>query len=418
MPVPGWEQVALTFREPPRGFSASERRAFEEGWRALTLDDLQTAHRQFESLARKKRDAASVDAALGYLELRQGDWASAEEHFFGAIRKEPRSTAALAGLAQAALATNRDPVSLERLQALERVAPDHPVVVRYLPPLKLRLAELKLQQARRLREQQSYREAAALYKEALAVAPEASGLQAEVAEVELLSGDAEAAVRLAAIALETEGANGSLLALYGDALIALGRLEPAVEAYTQARALLPGDSAVAERLSRARAELERQSMPPEYFAIEKAERLTREQLAALLAVKLHDTLQSAPRRANVIATDFSGSWARDYIQQVVAVGLLNVFPNHTFQPQAFVRRSELAVAFRAALETLSPPPAAPPEPTLADVPRDHVNYEAVAQAVALGLLPVDTSDRFEPLRFVSGQEAIEAVDALSRRVTP
>jgi hypothetical protein len=38
--------------------------------------------------------------------------------------------------------------------------------------------------------------------------------------------------------------------------------------------------------------------------------------------------------------------------------------------------------------------------------------------ISLGLLPIDDDGRFEPLRLVTGTEAVAAVDALSKRVNP
>jgi len=424
VPVPAWELSGQVFREAPAELSPSDRRAFEQGWRALMLDDLKIASERFERLSQNRRAVPAVESALGYVELRQGNVASAEKRFARALQSEPRSVAALVGLSQTALSAGREELAFERLRALENVSPSNALVARYLPPLRLRLAESKLQEARRLRQARSYREASAKYNEAFTITPEATGLDAEVAEVELMAGEADRAAQYAKRALETEGGNGSLWALYGDSLKAQGQLTPAVEAYAKARTLLPSDAGIQERFAQARAELDRETVPPEYLSIADSERLTREQLAALLAVKLHDALSSAPRRTNVIATDANSSWARDYIQSAVAAGLLDVFPNHTFQPRAYVRKGELALALQAALAAFGSSKThvigtSEPDPLMiADVPRDHVTYTAVAQAVTLGLLPVDTMDRFEPLRFVSGQEGVEAVDALSRKVTP
>ncbi len=416
-PVPGWDQVSRTAPRVPTGLSASEARRFEQGWRALVVDDLKGAARNLEPLGRKHRNLAEVDAALGYLELRLGNFAAAERHFGVALARTPGLVSARAGAAQVALATGQDEKGFERLTALSDVAPEHALVASYLPPLRLRLAEARIQEARRLRAAKSYREAAEKYRQALEIAPQVSGFHSEVAEVELAGGEVERAAEHAAQAVAAEPGNGSLHVLYGDTLRAQGDLGPAVEAYGRARALLPEDRSVAEKLEEARVELERQSLPAEYFRIEESERIAREQLAALLHVKLRPGLPRSSRRTNVIATDISGSWARDFIRDTVAAGFLSVYPNHTFQPQAFVRRSELATALAATLSAIAPTLAGEgSSPAVADVAPDNLNYPAVALAVSLGLLPADASGRFDPSRFVSGSEAIEAVDALSRRV--
>lgn len=419
VPVPGWDQVPRSAPRAPGGLSASETRRFEQGWRAILMDDLKSAARNLEPLGRKHRELAEVNAALGYLDLRLGNFASAERRFAVALARSPSLVAARAGAAQAALASGQDKRSFERLLALAEAEPDHALVSAYLGPLRLRLAESILQEARRLRAARHYPEAAEKYRQALAVAPEASGLHAEVAEVELAGGELERAAEHAARAVRAEPENGMLHVLHGDALAALGQISQAVEAYSRANSLLPEDRSLAQKLAAARAELERQSLPPEYFEIADAERIAREQLAALMYVKLRPGLERSSRRTNVIATDIGGSWARDFIRDIVAAGFLDVYPNHTFQPRAFVRRGELAVALAATLGAIAPTLAEPAAvPAVVDVPADNLNFPAVALAVSLGLLPTDHSGRFDPSRFVSGPEAIEAVDALSRRVLP
>lgn len=418
-PVPGWDQVSGSSPRIPAGLSASEARRFEQGWRALVVDDLKGAARNLEPLGRKHRDLAEVDTALGYLELRLGSLAVAERRFAAALARSPSLDSARAGAAQVALATGQEERAFERLKALAEVAPGHPLVVSYLAPVRLHLAESKLQEARRLRASDRFREAAERYRQALEVAPQVSGFHAEVAEAELAGGEAERAREHAAQAIASESGNGSLYVLYGDALRAAGELSQAVEAYSRARALLPEDRSLAQRLEEARVELERQSLPTEYFQIAESERIAREQLAALLYVKLRPSLERSLRRGNVIATDIGGSWARDFIRDSVAAGFLEVYPNHTFQPHAYVRRSELAAALAATLGAIAPTLAGEVgTPAVVDVPPDNLNYPAVALAVSLGLLTADASGRFEPSRFVTGSEAIEAVDALSRRVLP
>jgi tetratricopeptide (TPR) repeat protein len=280
--------------------------------------------------------------------------------------------------------------------------------------------ETKLQEARSLKSERRYSEAADVYREALRIAPTVGGLYAEAAEVELLSGDPEKAAEHAEKALELEPASVDLFRLRGDALRAAGDIELAVEAYEKARGLRPEDASLAALVDEVRRELERESLPSEYLAISRTERVTREQLAALLFIRLRSVVENAEKRVPFIATDVADSWAREFIRQVVATEILDVFPNHTFQPQAFVRRGDLAVALTALWDSA---PATQnvdslPEPAIQDVSPENLNYRSLALVVSLDLLPLEDGGRFEPLRFVDGQEAVDAVDALAKRMTP
>ncbi len=418
--VPGWEFVRGEFREPPPELSSGDRRNFEKGWSALIEDDLAGAAGELEKLGRRYPESAGVDSALGYFELRLGERRNAEVLFTAALMKQPTLAPAQAGSFLVALADGREEVAFERLRLLKKDHPGHSLVGRYLSGMQLKLAESKLQSARSLRNEGQNKEAAEKYREALRIAPESGGLYAEAAEVELAAGEPEAAVAHVAKALEIEPENVNLHRLQGDALRAMGELEEALEAYGKARFLRPGDGSLAALYERARRELERVTLPPEFSAIASAPRLTREQLAALLFVKLRSVLGSGPSRVNVIATDIGDSWAEVFIRQMVASEILDVFPNHTFQPQDFVRRSELANALAASINALSPDQAndSATTPVIRDVSPENLNYRSVSMCISLGLLPIDDDGRFEPLRLVTGTEAVAAVDALSKRVNP
>jgi hypothetical protein len=59
-----------------------------------------------------------------------------------------------------------------------------------------------------------------------------------------------------------------------------------------------------------------------------------------------------------------------------------------------------------------------PEPIIQDVSSENLNYRSVALVVSLELIPLEEGRRFEPLRFVNGKEAVDAVDALAKRMIP
>jgi tetratricopeptide (TPR) repeat protein len=355
---------------------------------------------------------------VGFLKLRLGNRREAESRFAAALKSAPTLSAAQAGWALTALAEGREDEAFDRLLVLEREHPEHSLVRDYLPDLQLKLAESKLQSARSFRREKRYTEAAEEYREALRIAPAVGGLYAEAAEVELLAGEPEQAADHAKKALEFEPENVRLYRLRGDALRAAGALELAFEAYQNARELRPEDPSLTALVEEMRRELEREILPPEYLEISRSERVTREQLAALLFIQFRSVIEDAGEDTQIIATDIADSWAREFIRQVVAAEMLDVFSNHTFQPQAFVRRGDLAVALKAVADAADSnlDVYSHPEPRIRDVSPENLNYRSVALVVALELLPLDEEGRFEPLRFVSGREAVDAVEALARRM--
>jgi hypothetical protein len=130
---------------------------------------------------------------------------------------------------------------------------------------------------------------------------------------------------------------------------------------------------------------------------------------------------AAPKVAEVI-TDVSGHWAESWIAAAVHAGVIELFPNHTFQPDSALRRIDLA---RAAGRLLRLSAAARPDvraalaarPRIADIGARHPNYQAAAASVAAGLVPL-RGERFEGARVVSGAEAQEAVERLRTLLAP
>jgi hypothetical protein len=157
------------------------------------------------------------------------------------------------------------------------------------------------------------------------------------------------------------------------------------------------------------------SMPEEYRRIADAPRVTRAELAALLSVRVRALGRVAPGEPRV-AVDIGGSWAREHVARVLALGIMEPYPNHTFQPGAVVRRVDLARAASRALDRLGVPRAGAPAP--ADMSRSHLDYEVVERALGAGLMGLGASGAFEPWRPVSGREAIEVVDGVERLASP
>jgi endo-1,4-beta-xylanase len=126
-------------------------------------------------------------------------------------------------------------------------------------------------------------------------------------------------------------------------------------------------------------------------------------------------LAAAKTRSSAVATDVRGHWASRWIVDVIRAGVMDVFPNHTFQPAAVVRRSDLAQAVSRilALTGVNPSQADWNRVTMADVGVSHLGYEDISAAVAAGVLSLDAG-AFHPSRPVTGREAADAIGRLER----
>jgi hypothetical protein len=160
-------------------------------------------------------------------------------------------------------------------------------------------------------------------------------------------------------------------------------------------------------------------MPAEYRDIDAAPTVTRGQLAALIAVRL-DRVVSQSRRVNaVVMTDTRGHWASAYILAVARAGLMEVYANHTFQPDAVVRRGDLAQAASRVLELIASGNATRAAAwanartrKFPDVGPRHLSYPAVSLVVEAGVMTTLEDGSFRLAQPVTGADAVAAVTKL------
>jgi tetratricopeptide (TPR) repeat protein len=421
--VPDWDVVERMGLKAPSDLPESEQTTFDRGWKSLQTDRLDVAASDIESLASRYERSAEVATAAAFLDMRLGKPSDAERKFQTALRLEPDLGAAQSGYFLVALQSGNEERAFERLLRLEESFPQHDLVDRHAATLRVNVAESRLVSARAKMRERKYGEAAAEYLRALEVAPQAGALYLEAAEAELEAGYPDRAVVHALRATELEPTNPDAHRVLGEACYRNEDLAGAARALASASALRPDDVALRSRLEAVERSLRETTLPAEYEEIREAGRLTREQLAALLYVDLRDAFDASTTRSQVIATDVAERWASQYILRTVGAGVLDVYPNHTFQPTAFVNRLDLATALSRALENLAPEAydaarGSSGGQEFADLARQNPGYDAAALSVSLGLLAPGDGGAFEPWRIVTGPEAASAVAALRAHMTP
>jgi tetratricopeptide (TPR) repeat protein len=257
-----------------------------------------------------------------------------------------------------------------------------------------------------------------MYDRTIAVSPDSPFLYRELANVEKREGNLAQALEHAQKAATLNPAEPRNFVTIAEIYEAQEDYAKAVEAYTTAAALEAND-AVDAKIEELRERAAFAAMPEEYKSIETAPTVTRAQLAALFGVRLDDLLKRAPRANAVVITDTRGSWAAPWILSVARTGLMEVYPNHTFQPNAIVRRGDLAQASSRALALLAagnPKLAAAirnPRGRFPDVPPGHLSYQAAAVAVESGVMTPTADGTFQLARPITGAEATAALSKLA-----
>jgi tetratricopeptide (TPR) repeat protein len=385
-------------------------------WQVLQAGDARSAERDFTAILKQSPAFFPAEAGLGYTALARKDAQAALAHFDKALARSAAYAPALAGRGEALLALGRTDAAADAFQRALAADPGLTALNSRVDVLKFRSVQQNIENARKAAEAGKLDDARRGYLAAIAASPESAFLYRELAAIEHKSGDNPSALAHARQAVNLDPSDARALMLIAEVLEADGEWVKAADAYAAANAAEPADATAAKaRQMREQAAFE--AMPEEYRSIESSPAITRAQLAALLGTRLGDVLRRGEARP-VVVTDVRANWAAPWIQAVTRAGVMEPFPNHTFQPDATVHRGDLAQAISrvlALIATANPALAArwrDPRPTFADVGPAHLQYPSAARAVSAGVMTPLEGDTFQLTRPVAGSEARDAVSKL------
>jgi predicted negative regulator of RcsB-dependent stress response len=385
------------------------------GWDALQAGDLRQAERRFGSALRDSPDFFPSEAALGYVALARKDNRAAIDHFSRALSREPAYVPALVGRGEALLASGRPEEAIASFEAAVAADPSLEGYRDRVAALRFKLVEQTIASARGEAAEGRLDAARDRYRQAIDASPESAFLYRELALVEQRAGRFDSALEAARRAADLDKADPRPLVTIGEVHEARGDFEAAARAYEQAAAIEPGPE-IAARIEGVRDRAALAVLPASYRAIETAGAVTRGDVAALIGVRLDQLVAKAGRSSAVVMTDTRRHWAASWILAVARAGIMPVYPNHTFQPDATVTRGDLADALARALEVIAirDPKAGrgwrEAKPAFADLSPGHPSYAAAALAVSAGALAPLEGNTFQVSRPVTGAEAVAAVE--------
>jgi tetratricopeptide (TPR) repeat protein len=397
--------------------SATLAERHQAGWQWLQAGDVRAAERQFAAVLKESPRFYPAEAGLGYAALARKDFKASAAHFDRALAVDAKYTPALVGRGEALLALGDAAGALGSFEAAVAADPNLGALRSRIDVLRFRAVQDDIAAARKGAESGRLAESRQLYERALAASPDSPFLHRELAAVVLREGNPAAALDHArrAVQLDANEPRGHIL--IAEIHEAQGDYVHAAEAYAAAAALEPSE-ALTSKIEALKERAALAAMPAEYREIETATTVTRAQLAALLGVQLEPLLKRTRRPTSVVMTDTRTNWAAVWIHAVTRAGIMEVYPNHTFQPAAVVRRADLA---NAASRTLALIAAERPRIGAAwkngrrrfpDVPPTHLSYPAVSMTVEAGVMAPTEDGSFQLPRPVTGAEAVAAVRKL------
>ncbi len=396
----------------------------QRAWAALQAGDTRVAEREFRLVLERNASFFPAEAGLGQVALARKDYRDAVTRLDHVLAISPRYVPALVARGDALVALGREADAAASYEAALEVSPGLPGLREKVDALRFRTVEDVIAAARKARDAGRDEEARAAYEKAIQASPQAAFLYRELATVERRQNRLDDALAHLKRAEELDPSDARAHIIAGEILESRQDFAGAVGEYEAAAAIDPSED-LTERIARARDNAALAGMPAEYRAIASDAAIDRAGLAALIGVRLEDLLQQAPRRNDAVITDARSSWAARWITAAVRAGVMDPYPNHTFQPTATVRRSELAEVVAKLLPLAA---ARSPKkldawraghPKFTDLPPTHLNYPAAAMAVEAGVLAPMPDGSFAPGAVVSGQEAtaaINKIDKLARTV--
>jgi tetratricopeptide (TPR) repeat protein len=383
------------------------------GWRYLQIDDLRGADREFAAALKSDPKMYPAHAGHGFVALARRDFDRAVPAFDAALATSASYVPALVGRGQALLALGRDGDALALFETAVKLDPTLTDVRQRAEVLRFRGVQDLIETARAATKSGRFPEARAAYERAIAISPESAFLYRELGVLERRAGNIEPAMSRLRRATELDPLDATAFVQLAELLESRQDFAGAGAAYRKAVDLDPSPE-IEARLATVTKNAREAQLPPEFKSALSAAQITRGDLAAIIGVHLESIVEAAPTR-QVVMTDIRGHWASPWITRVAEAGIMPPFENHTFQPNAAVRRGDLAVAISRVLTLVSSSDSvlrarlAQP-PAIGDLNPRHVQYTAAAAAVASGVMPLLEGDRFLVGRPVSGSEAVDTVD--------
>jgi len=386
------------------------------GWQYLQIDDLRGADREFAAALKSDPKMYPAHAGHGFVALARRDFDRAVPAFDAALATSASYVPALVGRGQALLALGREGDALALFDTAVKLDPTLSDVRQRAEVLRFRGVQDLIETARAATKSGRFPEARAAYERAIATSPESAFLYRELGVLERRAGNMEQAMSRLRRATELDPLDATAFVQLAELLESRQDFAGAAAAYRKAVELDPSPE-IEVRLATVTKNARAAQLPPEFKSALSAAQITRGDLAAIIGVHLESIVEAAPTR-QVVMTDIRGHWASPWITRVAEAGIMPPFENHTFQPNAAVRRGDLAVAISRVLTLVSSSDSAlrarlAQLPAIGDLNPRHVQYTAAAAAVASGVMPLLEGDRFLVGRPVSGSEAVDTVDRVS-----
>ena len=396
------------------GLSLDERIFIEEAWRSLKQGKGSKARK---ALMRLDEQSPFYYVGMGYAYFMMNDVALAEDFFKAAQRFSPDMAIVHLGLGQIYHKTGRDDLAFAEFREITKINPDHIWARAQYENIKIQKTQESLDTGKAYLDAENIESSKESFLRALYYSPESTQAHLALIDIFLQEDNLDNAIVHLEAASKNDPENIDILKKYGDVLFLANENKRSLEIYEK---LLVEDSENQEygqRVEVLKNRLGIFELPSQYNAIISSEAVSKEEMAALLAVKFKDILEETSKKPPIII-DIATSWADDYILQMASLDLLDIYPNHTFRPKKIINRAEMAEILLRLVNYLSDRgfrfmQQIPPENIqISDVSIDNYYYQPIIQILSYDIMSLSLEKTFKPDLPVSGPDSIKLFDII------
>lgn len=394
--------------------SLEERILSEEAWTNLEIGD---GDRAKKALIKLGQESPLYYAGLGYALYLLDDIQKAEEFFKAALLTFPDLVLIHVGLAQIYQETGREDSAFTELRTVIKLDPENTWAKSRYEAMKSQKTTLALQEATAYVSAEETEKGKAAYLRALFYSPSSVDAHFALARIYKEENNFQSALVHLKAARVYDPENSELLKLYGDVLFTLQDYKNSLEIYEKLNLLEPDNLQINERLDIIKSRMGLFELPSQYININDREAVTREDIAAVIGVKFKDILEE-PTQQPPIIVDIATSWAARFILKMTTLGLIDVYPNHEFQPKKILNRAEMAeilVRLILFLDELGHKfiQQIPIERIqVADVTPTNYYYQPILTIISYDIMSLFSDKTFKPEAPLTGRETMSLFDII------
>ncbi len=394
--------------------SLDERILVEDAWKSIRVGNTKNALKILEKLGSSN---SFYYTGMGYVAYLMGEFQTAEQYFQASLSYFPDVELAHFGLAQLYNDFKNTDSAFSSYREILNKDPDNPWAKPRYDEIKERKTEEALTQARAFMSAGDTTNSKESFLRALYYTPDST--EAHLALGQLYRDEENfqnALLHLKAASAE-DSTNTDIRKVYADTLFQAGELKNSLGIYEDLLQQNPGDQEIRDRLETIKNRLGIFELPSQYNAIPSTESVTKEDVAALLSVKFKGIIEDQRGKPPIII-DISTSWASRFILHTASLGILDVYPNHTFQPKKVITRAEMAEVLFRLIEHLRKKGHSfiqqipPNRIQISDVSPSNYYYRPIILLVSYDIMTLSRDRAFHPDQAVSGRETIRLLDLI------